>query len=54
VAPADKSTQQQLREIRKLVADAEEVLAQIARGLKLLEDRLAQPEGRDAPADPPR
>jgi hypothetical protein len=41
MVPAGKSLEQQVREIRKLIADAEETLAQAKWALETLEFRLA-------------
>ena len=48
-----KSVQQQVREIQKLIEDAEETLAQAKWALETLVFRLAQ-EDEDAPAGPDR
>jgi hypothetical protein len=37
-----KTTQEQVRELHKLVADAGEKLDQVRRGLRFLEERLAE------------
>ena len=47
---SSKSLQQQVREIQKLIADAEERLAQARWALETLVYRLAQEDDDDEPA----
>ena len=48
MVPGSKSLQEQVREIQKLISDAEETLAQAKWALETLVFRLAQDDGDDA------
>jgi hypothetical protein len=52
MAPLSKSVEDQVREIQKLISDADETLAQAKWALETLIFRLAQESRAAAPGDP--